>query len=408
MRGRSSTPFRSDGLVLTAYIDCFSGVSGDMLLGALLDLGWPMGELQVLPDRLGLEGVDIQAGEVRRKGLRGMHVKVVAGDVQPLRTMSHITPIIEEADLPGSTKKKALEAFGALCTAESRAHGVSPEQVHFHEIGAVDTLIDIIGVISGFNFLELVDVVCSPLPVPRGWVDSAHGPLPLPAPACAELLRGVPVYGVDVDRELVTPTGLALLRVLAGRFDSFPEMTVRDVGYGAGARDLETGANLIRIWIGESRLTSEQGIMEIRTHIDDMNPQWYQPLIQRLFDAGALDVAISPIQMKKGRPGTELTVIVRLGTEQEISRLVLEHSTSTGVRVTRCLRFKSPRQEGVVGTKWGKIKAKLITRPSGRKVLAPEYDDCLRVSSEASIPLEVVFSEVAAAGEQAFEPAGED
>ncbi len=390
--------------MLTAYIDCFSGVSGDMLLGALLDLGWPIGELESLPRRLGLEGVEVRASEVRRKGLRGIQVKIISGQAQPLRTIRHITPIIEKAGISPDLKRKTLDVFTVLAEAEARAHGVAPEKVHFHEIGAVDTIVDITGVISGLDFLGVDEVACSPLPVPRGWIGSAHGPIPLPAPACAELLRGVPAYGVDVDRELVTPTGLALVKILAGRFDSFPEMTIKAAGYGAGARDLETGPNLLRVWTGESSLPAEQGIMEIRTHIDDMNPQWYQPLVQRLFETGALDVAICPIQMKKGRPGVELTVIAKWGMEQEISRLILEHSTSTGVRITRCMRFKIPRQEGTVRTKWGKVRAKLITRPGGREVLAPEYDDCLLVAKREKLPIELVFSEVTKAGKQTFEP----
>ncbi len=389
--------------MLTAYIDCFSGVSGDMFLGALLDLGWPEEELMSLPKRLGLQGVDIDIQQVRRKGLRGLAVHISSKEAQPLRTMDHILPLIQGAELPEHVKNKTADVFSVLCTAEARAHGIPENKVHFHEIGAVDTILDVTGVIMGLNSLGITRITSSPLPVPRGWVDSAHGPLPLPAPACGELLKGIPVYGVPTDMELVTPTGAALLKILAHTFGHFPEMTIENVGYGAGSREIAHIPNLLRVWTGRAKDTSHEVVSEIRTNIDDMNPQWYRHLSKILFDAGALDVATGPLQMKKDRPGTELIVLTKPEMEEEISRLILEHSTTTGVRINRCHRFTNPRKTGLVKTRWGVIRAKLITKPSGRRVVAPEHDDCLRIAREKGLPLDVVYKEVAAAGEKVFE-----
>ncbi len=377
-----------------------------------MDLGWAADELRSLPAVLGLKGVDVRVSEVRRGGLRGLRVRVDAGSNQPLRNMHRILPVIDGARMPERVKARVKKVFSILCKAEARAHGIPEGKVHFHEMGAVDTIVDVAGVVLGLDSLGISRVVSSSLPVSQGWVDSSHGPLPLPAPACAELLKGVPVYGVKAEVELVTPTGIALLKALAHEFGPFPEMTIRGVGYGAGARERMGVPNLLRIWIGRAEGPGSAGgepVCEIRTHIDDMNPQWYGRLSSLLFDAGALDVAVSPLQMKKGRPGATLIVLGPLQKERELCDLVLEHSTTLGVRVTTCRRRILPRSRGVVKTRWGPVGAKLVKKPGGREIVVPEHDDCLRVAEERGLSLDEVYREVIRMGEEGFHPLpGED
>ncbi|MCK4425349.1 MAG: nickel pincer cofactor biosynthesis protein LarC, partial [Deltaproteobacteria bacterium] len=273
-----------------AFLDCFSGISGDMFLGALIGAGWPEQELMSLPEKLGLDSTAVEIQEVKRQGIKGIQVKVSGTGPQPFRNLRDVEVILERSDLQPKIIQLSLKVFNLLAQVEAKVHGCSLEDVHFHEIGAVDTLVDIVGTISGLDHLSVGKIYCSPIPLARGWIDCEHGRLPLPAPASAELLKNVPVYGVDAEWELVTPTGGALIKVLTDHFRTFPEMGVERIGYGAGSRDISQWPNLLRIWLGKAQ-PSEKGsvVVELRSYIDDMNPEWYEYLMEHLFGAGALD-----------------------------------------------------------------------------------------------------------------------
>jgi len=378
-----------------AFLDCFSGISGDMFLGALIGAGWPEQELMSLPEKLGLDNTAVEIQEVKRQGIKGIQVKVSGTGPQPFRNLRDVEVILERSDLQPKIIQLSLKVFNLLAQVEAKVHGCSLEDVHFHEIGAVDTLVDIVGTISGLDHLSVGKIYCSPIPLARGWIDCEHGRLPLPAPASAELLKNVPVYGVDAEWELVTPTGGALIKVLADHFRTFPEMGVERIGYGAGSRDISQWPNLLRIWLGKAQ-PSEKGsvVIELRSYIDDMNPEWYEYLMEHLFGAGALDVAMSPIYMKKNRPGIEITVLAAPGYENSLSQILFEESTTSGIRLNRCQRYILPRRNGMVPTNWGNVRAKLITRPDGRSTISPEYEACKEVARRFNVTLSAVYQAV--------------
>ncbi|RKX60747.1 MAG: nickel pincer cofactor biosynthesis protein LarC [Thermodesulfobacteriota bacterium] len=378
-----------------AFLDCFSGISGDMFLGALIDAGWPEEELMSLPEKLGLENTAVEVQGVKRKGIKGIQVKVSGPGLHPFRNLQDVEAILERSDLEPGIIRLSLKVFNLLAQVEAKVHGCLLEEVHFHEIGAVDTLVDVVGAISGLNHFSVGKIYCSPIPVARGWIDCEHGRLPLPAPAAAELLKNVPIYGVDGEWELVTPTGGALIKVLADHFRTFPEMKVEKIGYGAGSRDIPQWANLLRIWLGEDRSSKKESVVvELRSYIDDMNPEWFEYLMERLFGAGALDVVLSPIHMKKNRPGVEITVLATLGHEYSLSQILFEESTTSGIRLNRCQRYILPRRNGMVPTNWGNVRAKLITRPDGRSTISPEYEACKEVACRFNVPLGTVYQAV--------------
>jgi uncharacterized protein (TIGR00299 family) protein len=378
-----------------AFLDCFSGISGDMFLGALIDAGWPEAELMSLPEKLGLENTAVEVQEVKRRGIRGIQVNISGTGPHPFRNLQDLEAILEKSDLQPGIIRLSLKVFNLLAQVEAKVHGCLLEEVHFHEIGAVDTLVDIVGTISGLNHFSVGKIYCSPIPVTRGWIDCEHGRLPLPAPASTELLKNVPIYGVDGEWELVTPTGGALIKILADHFRTFPEMSVERIGYGAGSRDIPQWANLLRIWLGKARPSEKESvIVELRSYIDDMNPEWFEYLMERLFGAGALDVVMSPIYMKKNRPGIEITVLTTPGHEDSLSQTLFEESTTSGIRLSRCLRYILPRRNGMVPTNWGNIRAKLITRPDGRSTISPEYEACKEIASRFNVPLGTVYQAV--------------
>jgi uncharacterized protein (TIGR00299 family) protein len=378
-----------------AFLDCFSGISGDMFLGALIGAGWPEQELMSLPENLGLDNTAVEIQEVKRQGIKGIQVKVSGTGPQPFRNLRDVEVILERSDLQPKIIQLSLKVFNLLAQVEAKVHGCSLEDVHFHEIGAVDTLVDIVGTISGLDHLSVGKIYCSPIPLARGWIDCEHGRLPLPAPASAELLKNVPVYGVDAEWELVTPTGGALIKILADHFRTFPEMGVERIGYGAGSRDISQWPNLLRIWLGKAQPSGKGSIVvELRSYIDDMNPEWYEYLMEHLFGAGALDVAMSPIYMKKNRPGIEITILAALGHEDSLSQILFEESTTTGIRLNRCQRYILPRRNGMVPTNWGNVRAKLITRPGGRSIISPEYEACKEVARRFNVTLSAVYQAV--------------
>ncbi len=384
-----------------AYLDCVGGLAGDMLIGALLDAGGEVGVLEELPGRLGLGRVDVRVDRVERQGTSALHVRFPAPDDAGERDWRTIRGLIEAADLPPELRARSLAVFARLARAEARVHGVEPDDVHFHELGAVDTIMDVCGAVALVESLAIDEVVCSPLPLARGLVDAAHGVLPLPSPATALLLEGARVFGVDGEDELVTPTGAALAATLASRFGPLPPLTLERVGTGAGTRDLPCRPNVARVFLGEAAggaATVEVSLLE--TNVDDLNPELVPDAIERCFDAGALDVWTAPAQMKKGRPGVVLSALARRADEQAVAAAILEETSALGVRVHRLQRYELEREERVVELPEGPVRVKL-GRLDGRIVnVAPEHDDCAALARATGRPVKAIWAAALAAAEQ--------
>jgi len=383
-----------------AYFDCFSGVSGNMVLGALVDAGLEVERLEAELARLSVPGYTLEVQAVRRRGLRGTHVEVQVSEVGVERHLADVEAIIQESDLPEVVKERSLAIFHRLARAEAKVHGIPVEAVHFHEVGAVDAIVDVVGSVVGLWLLGVEQVYASPVHVGRGTVECAHGTLPVPAPATLELLQGVPLYGRDVDAELVTPTGAAILTTLAEGFGAAPPMQVERVGYGAGSRDLPL-PNLLRVSIGTTSAVAdgyeEDAVTVIEANVDDMNPEWYEYAMERLFDAGALDVFLTPIQMKHGRPGTQVSVLVAEERVPDALSVLFAETTTIGVRFHTVRRWKLRRESAVVETPYGPVGVKIARRGDAVLNVAPEYRDCRRVAEERGVPLKEVYQAAVAA-----------
>jgi uncharacterized protein (TIGR00299 family) protein len=382
-----------------AYFDCVGGVAGDMLLAALIDAGGDSDRLRALPRQLGLANVDIAIERVERQGIGALHVDVAAPGDHGHRDWRTIRALLERSGAP----VRAIEVFARLAEAEATVHGVSPEEVHFHELGAVDTLIDVCGAVELLDSLAVDRVVCSPLPVSRGLVRAAHGILPVPAPATVELLRGVPLYGVDTEAELVTPTGAAIVSTLAESFGVLPPLTLERVGYGAGTRELPDRPNVVRVLLGtavETGKTATADVCLLETNLDDLNPELVPDAAERCFAAGALDVWTVPAQMKKGRPGLVLAALARPADEPAVARAILEETTALGLRVSRLRRYELEREERVVEVAGGSVRVKLGWL-DGRVVnVAPEHDDCAALARQTGRSVKSVWAEALAAAEK--------
>jgi pyridinium-3,5-bisthiocarboxylic acid mononucleotide nickel chelatase len=376
-----------------AFFDCFAGISGDMTLGALIDLGLPVEELQGLLPALGLTGVSLTTRRVTKAHLTGVKVEIEAGGPQPARTYQEICDLIEGAALTETVKARSLTMFRLLGEVEARIHGQSLETVHFHELGGLDTIVDVVGVAYGLERLGVSRVFCSPLPMGWGMIAAGHGRLPNPAPATLDLLQGLPVYGTDLPGELVTPTGAAILKAWEAQCEPCPAMTLAAVGYGAGSRDLPGHPNLLRLYLG-TPLTPAPGLREkvlvLETHLDDMNPEWYEPLMAGLFAAGALDVALTSLQMKKGRPGVGLTVIAPLAAKEGLLDKLFADSTTLGVRFREVDRVTARRWQETIETPYGPLQVKVMEYGGRRRVL-PEYEACRKMAQEQDLPLIEVY-----------------
>jgi hypothetical protein len=377
------------------YLDCFAGISGDMFLGLLLDLGCSEASLREGLARLALPGWQLTVHRDPAGPIAATGIEVAITGPQPRRTWQEIRDWLAAAPLPDSIRARALAVFKLLAAAEARVHGCTPDEIHFHEVGATDAIIDIVGTAIGLDILAIDRILCSPLPMPHGQVECAHGLLPLPAPAVCELLKGAPVYGVELEQELVTPTGAALVRQLAEGFGPMPPMLIEQVGYGRGRQELGDGRpNLLRGVIGRSRKASEAAEVEvISCNLDDWSPEGFPFLSEKLFSLGVLDVILIPVQMKKGRPGFLLQVICRPGEGWEAQRLILTETTSIGLRFHREERWTLPRRLGTVATPLGRIRVKLAEAPNG-PVLYPEYEDCRRLALETGRPLKAIYAAV--------------
>jgi uncharacterized protein (TIGR00299 family) protein len=376
-----------------AFFDCFAGLSGDMTLGAFLDLGVEEADLKRLPALLGLKDVNFTARRVTKEHLTGIQVKIKGADPQPQRGYQEICAMISQAPLPPRVKDLSLTMFRLLGEAEARIHGQSLETVHFHELGALDTILDVVGVAWGVEQLGLTRVFCSPLPLGWGMIASAHGRLPNPAPATLELLKGLPIYGTDLPGELITPTGAAILKALNAECQPCPPLKLARVGYGAGSRDLPGHPNLLRLYLGEP-LTELPGLREkvlvLESHIDDMNPELYEPLMAGLFAAGALDVALAPIQMKKNRPGVRLTIIAPPAAREALLERLFTDSTTLGVRLLEVDRVAARRWQETIDTPYGPLPVK-VTEYGGRRRVLPEYEACRKLAEEHHLPLIEVY-----------------
>ena len=441
-----------------AYLECFSGISGDMFMGALLDAGVAPSVFQDAVAALKI-GARLEISRVVRTGISATKADVwVNGEKDSPRevyweqqhsrhqhshdeshprdhgehshshadghshdgpshahshTHSHahehgrglteIRQIISTASISSGAKKTAIQIFEALGRAEARIHNTSIDNVHFHEVGAVDAMVDIVCAAIGAEALGVDEIICSPLNVGGGTVECAHGTIPVPAPATVELLAGAPVYSSGPMMELVTPTGAAIVKTLASRFASFPEMKIERAGYGAGTRDFPGHPNVLRLTIGESTLhslaanSSTDTVAVLEANLDDLNPQVFGYVVDRLFEAGALDAFAMPVQMKKNRPGTLLTVLCKPEHAGELTQLIFTETTTLGVRRREETRQTLARRWESVGTPWGEVRVKIASMNGTVTNYAPEYEDCRRIAIENRVPLKTVMQEAAQA-----------
>jgi uncharacterized protein (TIGR00299 family) protein len=380
-----------------AYFDCFSGISGDMTLGALVDAGCDLEHLRVELRGLQVPGWELSAEKVWKNGMAATHVHVKTEDQQKHRSLSTILEILHNSQLAPQVRERAAAIFQKLGEAEARVHDVPLEKIHFHEVGAVDAIVDIVGTCIGFSTLGIEKFACSALNVGGGVAKMAHGVLPVPAPATANLLQGKPTYSNGVPRELVTPTGAAIVATLCDWFGPQPAMSVSAIGYGAGTADLEGQPNVLRIMIGEAAQKGVAGFDEeiavIEANLDDMNPQIYGYFLEKALAAGALDVYTTPVQMKKNRPGTLLTVLCKPQDTNTLMSLIFAETTTFGARTYRAQRRTLPRESVTVTTSFGDVRMK-VSRVNGRILhVAPEYDDCRKLAVEKNVPLQRVISE---------------
>ena len=381
-----------------AYIDCIAGVSGDMLIGALLDAGVAEAELRARLADLRLPGFSLAVRRVQKVGIGALKVDVQVTDHATERHVPAIIDLLEQSAVADSIKRRAAAIFRRLGEVEAAIHGTTPERVHLHELGGIDTIVDVVGVLIGFELLGVERVVCSPLPLARGFVDAAHGRLPLPAPATVALLEGVPVTGAEVAGELVTPTGAALVTALAAEFGPLPAMELQATGYGAGNADRAI-PNVVRLLVGRAAAPGAredsgipaQRLFMIETNIDDMNPEWYDYVSAALFAGGALEVFTQPAAMKKNRPATLLSVLCRPDDRAALRRTLFRETTTIGVREYPVQRYALPRAAATVETSHGAIRVKIVHGAGVERRWTPEYDDCRRAAEATGTPLQEVY-----------------
>jgi uncharacterized protein (TIGR00299 family) protein len=375
-----------------------------MFLAALLDGGLELDSLVAELEKLDLEQYSIKSFKEQPQGISATRLHIESGKSATRRSWKDIRQLIAQSGLVSRVKEKSLRVFTCLAEAEAKIHACPVGEVHFHEVGGLDSIIDIVGAVIGLEFLGIERLVTSPLPMPRGWVRCEHGLLPLPPPAVCEILRDVPVYGSSIDQELVTPTGAALVKSLSSDFGSLPAMRIMQTGYGAGSRTLPGGVpNLFRLVIGQAQKVEEsQEVEVIETNLDDWSPESYPYLSAQLFSLGALDVSLIPIHMKKGRPGFLLQVITDPARSLTIKNCIFTETTSIGLRFRREKRMTLPRTAGTVKTTWGHVQVKRVETPAG-SVLYPEYEDCRRVARENKVPLKDVYAAVNRCAPEEFE-----
>jgi hypothetical protein len=378
-----------------AYFDCFSGISGDMILGAFIDLGLDLDTLTHHLSKMKLSGYKIGVSREKRGSITGTRLNIqVEEDKQPHRSMAEIRQIIGESKLPDQIKETTLTILERLARVEGNLHQQSPEDVHFHEIGAVDSIVDMVGACIGLHLLDIKKVLASPLPLGRGFVQCQHGMLPLPAPATLALLEDTPVYDSGQQREMVTPTGAAILTTICSEYGGFPTMSIAKVGYGVGRHPEDHPPNLLRVVLGQTTIEAvKEKLLMVETSIDDMNPELYGHVMEQLLNAGALDVNLLPAQMKKNRPGQLLRVLIPEGLRETVLQILFSETTTLGVRIQEVERYSLPRHTIRVQTTFGNLPVKVAANPQGNYVFAPEYDGCQRAAGKHQVPLRQVYEE---------------
>ncbi|MFW5985750.1 MAG: nickel pincer cofactor biosynthesis protein LarC [Halanaerobiales bacterium] len=391
---------------MDAYFDLYSGISGNMVLGVLLDLGLDKNRFKEELKKLGLDDeYTLKIEQIQKQGIVGTYVKVNLHDNEhhshqgkdhhhgPARGLEDIKKIIDSSSLATGVKEKSKKIFENLARAEAKVHGSSLEKIHFHEVGAVDAIVDIVGSVIGLELMEIKRIYASRVNTGTGFVNCQHGRIPVPAPATMELLQGVPVHATGIEQELVTPTGAAIITTLAEDFGYRPEMVVERTGYGAGSRELEI-PNLLRVNLGRiQEKKSREYINRIETNIDDMNPEFYDYIQQKLFQAGALDVYLTSIQMKKNRPAIKLSVLCEKKYTDQLIEIVLTETSSLGIRIEKDIeRICLDRRIVEVTTPWGEARVKLAYRGQELMNIAPEYEDCRNLAAKSNLPIKKIYS----------------
>jgi uncharacterized protein (TIGR00299 family) protein len=381
-----------------AYFDCFSGVCGSMIIGSLLDAGLDFEWLESELTQLNLSGYRLKADKALKKGISGTEFDVETDEGVPHRSAAELLRIVDESSLDADVKESSKAILHAVARTEARIHDRKVEEIHLHEVGGIDSIIDVVGSVLGLKKLGVETVYSSPIHVGRGFVECAHGTLPVPAPATLALLEGIPIYSRGIDSEMATPTGVAILRTLVKEFGPFPSMKIETIGYGAGSRDLEI-ANMLRVAIGEARVEGfeQDEVVLVETNLDDMNPEFFGHVSGLLWERGALDVYMTPIYMKKNRPGTMLSVLVSKDRLDDVISTLTAETTTLGMRISHVRRKKLARETVKIESKWGTVRVKVSRVGERIANIAPEYEDCHKIAVEHGVPLKEVYEEVRAA-----------
>ena len=382
-----------------AYFDCFSGASGDMILGALIDAGFSQKKLNEELKKLSLNNYESDSKKVVRSAITGTKFDVlikedtINDEHHRKRTFKDISELINKSSLSESVKRDSIRIFESLANAEAKVHNTLPEEVHFHEVGAIDSIVDIVGAVIAFDNLKIENIYFSPIRTGAGLVKCHHGQFPIPAPATVELLKGHHVIGTNIQCELTTPTGAAILTTLGEHAEMCPEITLQQIGYGAGSYEIQQIPNLLRVMIGETNTASEQDeVWMVETNIDDMPGEHFGYLLEKILDAGALDGYMTPVQMKKSRPGTLISIIVEDVHLSKVERVIFEQSTTFGIRKYKVNRKKLYRKFVDVKTEYGMIKVKIGMLNGSIKNITPEHEDCREIAEAKELPLKLVYN----------------
>ncbi|NLJ56484.1 MAG: nickel pincer cofactor biosynthesis protein LarC [Firmicutes bacterium] len=391
------------------YLECTAGAAGDMILAALHDCGLEMKEFKKQLQLLPVKGYVFASERTNKKSLSALQIKIHVTEKQPARNLPEITAIIKGAALSTAVKEKSIAVFQTLARAEAKIHGISADKVHFHEVGAVDAIVDIVGSVIALEMLGVEQIFSSPLPLGKGWIKASHGWIPLPAPAAAEIIRerGIPCYGISLEEETVTPTGAALLGTLSSGFIPLPPMIIEKIGYGAGTKDFDR-PNVVRAFVGKLTAAGQfpagenllpgklltEPLEIIEANVDDLNPEIYDYVLKKLLSAGALDVYFTPIQMKKNRPAVKITILASPQKSYQLGRILLQETTTLGFRRHSAEKIMLPREQSVVETPWGPVRVVVAGQPPDYHNIAPEYDDCSQIAGKHNVPLKKVYQHV--------------
>jgi len=378
-----------------AYGELIGGISGDMFVAALIDLGLPLGRLKAELKKIPTLQFAVKTSKKSVHAVRATQFQVICPRQEAPRAWTQVRRMIERSKLSAPVKTSAIDIFTQLAQAEAKIHGVAVERVHFHEVGATDSIVDIAAAAIGVAELKIDELHFSRIPLGHGITRSQHGPLPAPGPATLELLKGLPSFGIDLESETVTPTGAAILKTLGTRFGDQPSMTIDKIGYGTGQKEFIDRPNLFRMVIGVGAPHwKHEEMLVMETNIDDMNPQHFDHVMERLFAAGARDVFLAPIQMKKNRPATLLTAICEPALRDRVAAIILQETSSIGLRYYPVGRILLKRASKTVKTRYGEVKVKIVTQPDGSERAAPEYDDLKRIATSKHTTLKTIQDEV--------------